>query len=114
MSNKLEELGHELKELSVTELVSLIEQAAAELRRKTKDMPNGNGPVEASQTEDPVQRGVHLAHAYRPTKEEVEARMKRIFTPEELEEAAKVDLTQLPPLPKTITEYISEDREDRF
>jgi hypothetical protein len=111
MSSKLESMKSELSELSVSELLSLMEQLAAELRHKTTT--NGNTKPAKTKVEPQVQ-GVRLPHAYRPTKEQVEASLNAIFKPEDLAQMGRTDFSKLPPLPKTITEYLSEDREDRF
>jgi hypothetical protein len=101
MSNKLEELKAELEQLSADELRLLISQIEQLLKRKNE------------QTKPKSENKPILPSAFRITLEEVEDSLLKTFTPEELAEAAKVDLSKIPPLPKTITEYISEDREDR-
>lgn len=52
--------------------------------------------------------------AFRITKAEAEETLAKIFTSEELANLGKTDFSQLPPLPKSITEILDEEREDRF
>jgi hypothetical protein len=40
--------------------------------------------------------------------------LSQVFSPEELAEATEDDFDEPLNLPKSLTEYISEDREDRF
>jgi hypothetical protein len=59
---------------------------------------------------------VPIPGTYRPTKEKVEAELKSIFTPEQLAEIARTDISNLvlPPGAKTTAELLEEDREDRL
>src|SRR5690349_8643543 len=103
MSNKLEELSEELKELSVEELTTLIEQASAELRRKAV----ADEQAQAVQVEDESSiKGLRIPGLYRPTRAEIEASLKIIFKPTDLAQMGKTDLNNLPPLPRSITDYI--------
>lgn len=52
--------------------------------------------------------------SYRMSPEKIREQLLQVFTPEELAEAEKYDINTPLNLPKTMTEYISEDREDRF
>lgn len=52
--------------------------------------------------------------SFRLSPEKIEAQLAEIFTPEELADIDESELDDFPTLPKTITEYISEDREDRL
>jgi hypothetical protein len=99
---KLETLRAELKNLSEAELESLLGAISEMLKQKKQpDVP----PDEQSL--------LHLIPgAYRLSQGEVERHLRAVFTEEELEEAKKVNLADLPPLPKPMWEYISEDRED--
>lgn len=53
---------------------------------------------------------------YRATAEEVEAELVAIFTPQQLAEIHATNFAELnlPTLPRSLTEMISEEREDRF
>lgn len=51
---------------------------------------------------------------YRLSPQEIEAQLTEFLTPEDLAEIDENELSDFPVLPKTITEYISEDREDRL
>lgn len=51
---------------------------------------------------------------YRLSTQEIEAQLAEFLTPEELAEPTDDDLDEPLNLPKTLTEYISEDREDRL
>jgi hypothetical protein len=103
MSAKLEEMQTGLGELTVAELLTLMENLAGELRHKTT---NGQ-----TKTQEPV-KGVRIPGLYRPTKEEVQDSIQKLFASANLPVPEKIDLSTLPPLPKTITEYINEERED--
>jgi hypothetical protein len=61
-------------------------------------------------------RRVEIPGAYRPTAEQITAHLKAVFSPEQLTEIEKVDVSnlKLPPGAKTTTEILSQDREDRF
>ncbi|NWJ98910.1 MAG: hypothetical protein HXX20_24480 [Chloroflexi bacterium] len=61
-------------------------------------------------------RRVEIPGAYRPTAEQVTAHLKAVFSPEQLAEIAKVDVSnlKLPLGAKTTTEILNEDREERF
>ena len=66
-------------------------------------------------SEKPTQRTLVIPQAYRRKPEEVEATLLAVFGPEQLAAMKDVDLTNLGPGSKTVTEIISsEDREDRF
>ena len=51
---------------------------------------------------------------YRRSPEEIEAQLAEFLTPEELAAIDENVINEPLNLPKTLTEYISEDREDRF
>ena len=51
---------------------------------------------------------------YRLSPEKMREQLLQVFTPEELAAADEYDIDEPLNLPKTLTEYISEDREDRF
>ena len=51
---------------------------------------------------------------YRRSPEEIEAQLAEFLTPEELAGIDEDELDEPLNLPKTLTEYISEDREDRL
>lgn len=110
MSAKLDELKVQLAELSVDELLTLMERITVELRHKI--IPNGKTPAKVVEPEP--ENKPYLPGTYRPTKEQIEASLAAMFTPEERAEAAKVDRTKLARPHRSVTEIINEDREDRF
>ncbi len=117
MTTELEDLVAKVKQLSPTELLTIQETVTAELRRKITT--NGNGNSEAKRPDTPEEREAILRRYFRPqpTKEEIEAQLAQMFTPEELSRIRAIDLTKLPPLPpgaKTLSQMIIEDREDRL
>jgi predicted transcriptional regulator len=109
-----EELRRDLEELASRQGVALdhlIEKALQDLVRTEKaETP----AVIATAAKSTPARWVEIPGAYRFSPSEIEAELAEIFTPEELAEIAKTDLSNLPPGTKTVTEILSEDREDRF
>jgi hypothetical protein len=107
----LEEVQSKIKELSAADLRLLQEQIEAELRQKTS-------PPQSTSTKQTAEKPVTLLDlipgAYRPTKEQIEAHLAAVFTSEERARMGKTDFSKLPVGAKTVTEMISEDREDRF
>lgn len=105
MSRGLEEIVNKLPELSFEELLELQTEIIQYLRvsQATKSSP-GTTPYR------------RVEGFYRASEEEVEAELSAILTPEELAETKnnKFDTSKLPPLPRSLTDIISEDREDRF
>lgn len=69
----------------------------------------GQQPTTETKTKHAHQQAVW---GIRPTSEEIEADLAEIFTPEELAEIDKVDLSSLPQWPgqKSLSEMINEDR----
>jgi hypothetical protein len=112
MSSTLEMLLEKVEDLSVQELLSLQERITSQLKIKVSS--NGNGQVK-QQPELPPDY-IDIPGVYRLTPEEARKGLEEIFTPEELAEidAADPNDLKLPPLPKSLAEMISEDREDRF
>ena len=106
MSVILENILKELEELTAEESLVLLTRLSQHLQHSLKATTLG---VTAS-------RRVEIPGAYRPTAEQVTAHLKAVFSPEQLAEIEKVDLSnlKLPPGAKTTTEILSEDREDRF
>jgi hypothetical protein len=111
MSTLLDELRAKLEQLSVNELLSLQEQIIQQLRART--LTNGNGHTVKTNS---AYRHVDIPGVRHYTAKEIEAELAEIFTPEELAEINNTDpaTLNLPPLPKSLAEMISEDREDRF
>ncbi|NWJ98601.1 MAG: hypothetical protein HXX20_22855 [Chloroflexi bacterium] len=109
MSIILERVLSEIKELSFEELLTLQKQIIDEVRTKA-------APIEAtlSTPTKPSLRPLNIPEAYRRKPEEVEALLVAVFGSEQLAVLEKVDLSNLPPGSKTVTEMISEDREERF
>ncbi len=111
MSIDTELILEKVKNLSVSELLTVQESITQELRQKT----NSDGTTTATTYQSTtISRRVNIPGSYRPTKEQIEARLAAIFSPEQLEQMRHADLSNLPPGSKTVTEMISEDREDRF
>jgi hypothetical protein len=105
----IEELRSKLKQLSVNELLSLQSEIITELHQKTAVTP-----ATPAQTAKPLTLLDLIPGAYRPTKAQIEAHLAAVFTKEELAEADKVDLNNLPIPPKPVSAMIIEDREDRI
>jgi hypothetical protein len=99
MSTDLEEILERLENLSPEEFRILEEKVKK--------------GYQASQQEN---NRVPIPGTYRPTKEKVEAELKSIFTPEQLAEIARTDISNivLPPGAKTTAEILEEDREDHL
>ncbi len=115
MSVNLEQVLSQVRNLGVSELLTIQETITQELRRKTdptQPVPDPTPTVEAGATSAP--RRIHLPHAYRRTPEEIEASLAAIFTPEELAQIGTTDFSKLPIGPKSASEMLNEDREDRF
>lgn len=68
------------------------------------------------QSNSPENKLLNIPGTHRRTKEEIEAHLRNIFTPEQLIEIAQTDISNivLPPGAKTTAEILEEDREDRF
>jgi hypothetical protein len=88
-----------VSDLSVEDLLKVQQTVTFELQKKAPEKPSGR---------------VHLPRAYRRTKEEVEAMLKALFTPEEYAEIGKRDFSKMKIEGKTFSEMVNEDREDRF
>jgi hypothetical protein len=106
MSAMLDRVLNEIKELSFEELLMLQRQIIDEVQ--TKAVPEASTPPGK-----PGQRPLNIPQAYRRNPAEVEASLLAVFGPAQLAAMKDVDLTHLPPGSKTVTEMISEDREDR-
>ncbi|MEI6045057.1 MAG: hypothetical protein WCS37_11955 [Chloroflexota bacterium] len=107
MSLDLETVLAKVENLDFEELLTLQEQIIHQLRTKAPT------PMVHS-VEHSSSRWVEIPGAYRFSATEIEAELAESFTPEELAEIATTDLSNLPPGLKTVTEILSEDREDRF
>ncbi len=94
-----------VKGLSVSELLTLKETIQTELQQKQSE-------VEPAQAGQP--RRVIIPGAYRRSREEIEAQLATLFTPEEMAQIGKTDFSKIPIGPKSASEMINEDREDRF
>jgi len=105
MSIDLDLVLAKVKGLSVAELLTVKETIQSELQQKQ----SATEPAQAGQPQRVIIPG-----SYRPSKEQIEAELARLFTPEELAEMDKVDLSKIDIGPKSASEMINEDREDRF
>lgn len=112
MSAMLDHVLNEIKELSLEELLTLQRQLIDEVQ--TKAIPVTSEPAALPSNPSQPIRTLMVPHSYRRNPEEVEAALLAVFGPEQLAAMKDVDLTKLPPGSKTVTEMISEDREDRF
>src|SRR4051812_38780701 len=110
MSAMLDHMMDEIKKLSLEELLTLQRQLINEVQVKVVPATQYSGPL----SEKPAQRSLVVPQAYRRKPEEVEATLLAVFGPEQLEAMKDVDLGNLGPGSKTVTELISEDREDLF
>lgn len=119
MNSNLEAVLEKIEELSTEELWTVVEHTNARLRQKTS---SNNGTSSHSNGVTDVQPQTSIAEAdssfllvggaYRPTKEQIEEDLAQIFTPQELAEIDNFDLSTLPELPKPLSHYLLEDRED--
>lgn len=110
----LEELEAKLKQLSVPELLALQNRLTEELSQKlTTPTPATTQTLPPTTPAEPLLLNL-IPGAYRPDETEIEEELQTLFTPQELAEIDQLDLTNLPPLPKSLGEYVSEDREDRL
>src|SRR5690348_4406513 len=100
MSRGLEEIVNKLGELSFEELLELQQETIQYLRVNRAN-------TDLTATTRPSRR---VEGFYRPTEQEVEAELATILTPDELAEVKNSDLAalKLPPLPRSLTEMISE------
>jgi hypothetical protein len=110
MSARLDRVLNEIKELSFEELLTLQRQIIDEVQ--TKAVPTA--PEAATTPDKASQPPLIIPQAYRRNPEDVEASLLAVFGPEQLAAMKDVDLSNLPPGSRTVTEMISEDREDRF
>jgi hypothetical protein len=111
MSAILENILKELEELTAQESLILLTRLSQHLQRK--GLPELGNPSETHPTGDQEGR-VRLAHAYRRTPDEIEASLAAIFTPEEVALIGKTDFTKFNIGPKSLSQTLNEDREDRF
>lgn len=108
MTTKLDELLNEIENLSPEEFRILEEKVKRGYRQKTSSTNMSNKSANEKDNREAI------PGTRRPTKEEVEAHLARIFTPEQLAEIARTDVSNiiLPPGVKTTAEILDEDRED--
>jgi hypothetical protein len=120
MTPSLEMVLEKVKELSSDELLTVLESVTSELRHKTQE--NGrtkaklawnNTGLEENRVAQ-VEKEDEIEYA---TPEEVESELAGFFGAEryaEIKVALAVGiLDTLPSLPKALSEYVNEDREDR-
>ena len=110
MSANLEEVVSKVKELSSDELLTVQETVTAELRRKLPPKITPNQPHTTQERE------ALLNHYFmpRPTLEELKAGLDRIFPAHLRAQMGQTDFSKLPTGPKSLSEMIVEDREDRL
>ena len=110
MSTDLIEVLNRLGNLSIEELLTVQET----VRKGVQQKIHSSKSPEVS--DNHVNGRVIIPGAYRPTIQEVEAHLARVFTPEQLAEISRTEISNitLPPGAKTTAEILSEDREDRF
>lgn len=126
MSAELDIVKAQVTGLSVTDLLALLEHVTEELRHKVT--PNGNGhttpavslsePDQSSLSEEVWQRLGVIKYPKENTREILSTilakeEMEEMFTLEELDGVVPLEIGELPTLPKSLAELISEDREDR-
>lgn len=111
MSADLDLVLNKVKELKGDDLLTVLEEIVEQLRHEKQNNTNKRPTKYRNGTRSPAS-----STGYRPTSEEIEADLAEIFTPEELAEMEKVDLSKLPQWQgqKSLSEMINEDREDRF
>lgn len=130
IETKVASILEQIEDLSVANLLTLQEHITTLLRQKTTNgssngsAVNANGhqqetaTVNNSTTDDDEEPDKIYPYpgynVYRYTPKGARKALEAMFTPEELEAAANFDLSTLPKLEKTSTEYISEMREERM
>ncbi len=112
MSAMLDHVLNEIKKLSLEELLTLQRHLIDEVQGKVKVVLAN--PSSGTMPEKPTQRPLVVPQAYRRKPEEVEATLLAVFGPEQLAAMKDVDLSNLRPGSKTVTEMMIKDREDRF
>ena len=111
MSAILDQILNQIKALPLEELLTLQRQVIDEVQIKAVSATQiSSGTL----VEKPSRRPLVVPQAYRRKPEEVEAALLAVFSPEQLAAMKDVDLSNLGSGSKTVTEMISEDREDRF
>jgi hypothetical protein len=60
------------------------------------------------------QRKLNIPGSYRPTSEQIEARLRTIFKPEEIALIGTTDFNKVSFGSKSLSQMVIEDREDRF
>lgn len=108
MSTELAEALKHIENLSFDELLTLQEQVTRYLRAKSR------ASVTQTQANNQPNRRVIIPGAYQPTPEEIEASLAATFTPEEIAKIGTTDFKKLSLGPKSLSEMVNEDREDRF
>jgi hypothetical protein len=129
---KVESILEKIEDLSVADLLTVQERITNLLRQKTANgtgnssaIANSNGHKQETEavttdtiTDDDEEPDKIYPYPgspiYRYTPKGARKALEAMFTPEELEAAANFDLSTLPKLEKTSTEYISEMREERM
>jgi hypothetical protein len=104
MSADLELVLSKVENLELNELLMVQEKVLRQMKTKSSTAPS-KGQSELK---------VKLPHAYRRTPEEVEASLASIFTSEELKNTGKTNFDSIQIGPKSASELLNEDREDRF
>jgi hypothetical protein len=105
MSTDLDLVLTKVENLTLDELLTVQEKIIRQVRTRT---------VPPTQPIPEPKKRVRLPHAYRRTAEEIEASLKAIFTPEELARMGQTDFSKIKIGPKSASEMLNEDREDRF
>ncbi len=106
MSVDLDLVLSKVKSFSVEDLLTIQETVGRELRQKITHALSTEEIVMIGQPDNSAKASA----LYRRTPEEIEAHLAAIFTPEELAEIDRVDLSNLPSGFKSVTQIISEDR----
>jgi hypothetical protein len=99
MSAALEEIVSKFQLLSVQELMEAQEEIIHVLRNKIQEKNTAT---------------VNVAQRQSIFSQETLEMLAEIFTPEEIIEIEETDISNLPPLTVSLTDIISEGREDRF
>lgn len=107
MSGDLAIILSKVKNLSREELVALQEHVSGQL--------NATASINKTQDKDKQATSqIHIAGAYQPRIEDIEASMAAMSTPEELAEMDRIDFDNLPSNGKSLSQMVIEDREDRL
>jgi hypothetical protein len=125
--SELELVLEKIEHLTLENLLTVQEHLTIQLRQKAlppvsqatdvaeKQAQSEQATVTQAEDEEPDRIYLYPGSSiFRYTEKGIRKMLERMFTPEELERFSKIDLSKLPRDDKTITEYVSEGREERL